>query len=277
VVIPVPNLYLRPVAPVRSLNKTNRVLNLKCRHLPAPGLAGSKVTSVYRTAALWIALAGMLGSAGCTGFTSQLGTKSGPGTPTEPPSPPTQTSIGAQISVSTSQVNFGNVAVGSSTSQVLSVTDVGTEDVKISGVSAGGSGFSVSGGSGVTLNPTQSVGIYVNFSPGSAGSATGSLSISSNSRSAVPALALSGTGITAQHTVGLTWVPSSSPVIGYYVYRGVSASSLSKLNNSVDATASYTDQGVAGGQTYIYAVTSVDSSNVESGFSNQVSVTIPNN
>jgi hypothetical protein len=156
---------------------------------------------------------------------------------------------------------------------------VGSTDVTISAVSASGAGFGFNGGSGVTLDPTQSVSIYVNFNPTSAGSATGTLSVSSNSTNPVLTVGLSGSGVASVvlHTVELTWVPSTSPVIGYYVYRGPSNSNLSKLNTSADPSASYSDQGVPGGQTYVYAVTSVDSSNVESGFSNEVSVTIPNN
>ncbi len=169
--------------------------------------------------------------------------------------------------------------MGSSTSQIVSLTDVGTADITISGISASGAGYGTNGGSSVTLNPTQSVSVYVSFDPASAGSVTGNLSVSSNASNAVLNVGLTGTGVAAavQHSVGLTWVPSASPIIGYYVYRGSSVNSLAKLNTSVDASASYTDQGVAGGQTYVYAVTSVDSSNVESGFSNEVSVTIPNN
>jgi hypothetical protein len=168
--------------------------------------------------------------------------------------------------------------VGNSTSQIVSLTDVGTADITIAGISASGAGYGSSGGSNVTLNPTQSVNVYVTFDPASAGSVTGNLSISSNASNPVLSVGLAGTGMApVQHSVGLTWVPSVAPVIGYYVYRGSSANSLAKLNTSVDASANYTDQSVASGQTYVYAVTSVSSSNVESGFSNQISVAIPNN
>jgi len=242
-------------------------------------------SSAYRALALCIVIAGMLSSAACTGLTGQPFSKgAGSGTQTTPPPPPVTppatpaNATASQLSISTAQVNFGSVTVGNSASQVVSLTNVGSADVTISGVSASGTGFAFNGGSGVTLDPTQSVSIYVNFNPTSAGSATGTLSISSNSTNPVLTVGLSGSGVAAVvlHTVGLTWVPSTSPVIGYYVYRGPSSSNLSKLNTSAaDPSASYSDQGVPGGQTYVYAVTSVDSSNVESGFSNEVSVTIP--
>jgi hypothetical protein len=253
------------------------------RHQPVRSLAAPTKSSPYRALALCIVMAGMLGSAACTGLTGQSSSKgTGSGTQAPPPVQPPATPAGSttsQLSVSTAQMNFGNVTVGNSASQVVSLTNVGSTNVTISAVSASGAGFGFNGGSGVTLDPTQSVSIYVNFNPTGAGSATGILSVSSNATNPVLTVGLSGSGVASVvlHTVGLTWAPSTSPVIGYYVYRGPSSSSLSKLNASAaDPSASYSDQGVPGGQTYIYAVTSVDSSNVESGFSNEVSVTIPN-
>jgi fibronectin type 3 domain-containing protein len=47
------------------------------------------------------------------------------------------------------------------------------------------------------------------------------------------------------------------------------------LNSSLAATTTYIDTTVQAGQTYYYVVTAVDSSNVESAYSNQASATIP--
>jgi hypothetical protein len=238
-----------------------------------------KISSAYRTLALWTALATMMGSAACTGLTGPAPFKGG-GTGLNQPPPAQPNATGGQVSISTTQLNFGNITVGSSTSQIVSLTDIGSAAVTVSGISASGAGFSVSSGSGVTLDPSQSLNIYVSFDPAGAGSATGSLAIVSNSASPSVTVGLSGNGVAAapvQHSVGLMWAPSTSPVIGYYVYRGASTTALSKLITSADRSPSYTDQSVTGGQTYVYAVTSVDSSNIESGFSNEVSVTIPNN
>jgi fibronectin type 3 domain-containing protein len=75
--------------------------------------------------------------------------------------------------------------------------------------------------------------------------------------------------------VGLNWQASVSQVTGYFVYRGSSVSNITKLFVSSIAATSYTDSSVANGQTYFYAVTSVDANSVESSPSNEVSVTIP--
>ena len=165
--------------------------------------------------------------------------------------------------------------MGTSTSQLVTLTNVGGSDITISGVSINGTGYGDSGASGVTLNPTQSFALYVSFNPRLRGNVPGSLTISSNASNSVVTVALSATGVAVQHSVSLTWAPSTSLVIGYNVYRGPSADNIVKLNTSVAPSVSYTDQDVASGQTYFYAVTSVDSNNVESVFSNQVSATIP--
>jgi fibronectin type 3 domain-containing protein len=120
--------------------------------------------------------------------------------------------------------------------------------------------------------------VAVTFDPQATGAATGTLSVSSNASNSLLQIPLSGGGVSqpAQSSVALNWSPSASAVIGYFVYRGnVTGGPYSKLNSSVDPSSSYTDSTVSGGQTYYYVVTSVDSSNVESAYSNQVAVAIP--
>ena len=117
----------------------------------------------------------------------------------------------------------------------------------------------------------------MNFDPTGSGDAQGSLSISSNASNSSLQIGLSGAGIAnaVQHSVSLSWDPSTSSVIGYFVYRSTAAGDSFKVDSSLDPAASYTDNTVVGGQTYSYAVTSVDSNNVESAQSTPISVTIP--
>lgn len=194
----------------------------------------------------------------------------------------TGTGVGSapQISPSTSTLSFGNVTIGTPSSEPVILTNSGNADLSISSVTASGSGFSATGGSGVTLAPKQSVTVLVTFDPSAAGPVTGGLAIASNATNST-SVALSGTGVTTPanntgHSVALNWDPSASAVTGYFVYRGtISGGPYSKLFASADTTASYKDSNVSNGQTYYYVVTAVDSSNVESAYSNQVSVTIP--
>ena len=90
------------------------------------------------------------------------------------------------------------------------------------------------------------------------------------------------TGVTANqtstagtHLVDLSWNPSTtSSVVKYKVYRSAQSSGPFDLLNSASG-ATYTDSTVQSGQTYYYAVTSVDSAGVESGYSNVAVAIIP--
>jgi len=132
----------------------------------------------------------------------------------------------------------------------------------------------------VTLNPTQSVTLQVQFDPTTAGAVTGQLTIQSNSSTnGTVTVGLTGTGESASHQVTLTWdAPSSSsdPVAGYNVYRSTGGSSAYQLlNSSVETQTTYVDTNVQSGTTYDYIVKSVDASGVESTASNEATATIP--
>jgi hypothetical protein len=80
----------------------------------------------------------------------------------------------------------------------------------------------------------------------------------------------------SSYSVGLNWTASVSTVSGYNVYRGTTnAGPYTKLNSSLITSLSYTDNTVSSGETYYYVSTSVNSSGVESGYSNQATAVIP--
>lgn len=180
---------------------------------------------------------------------------------------------------SATKVEFGNVAVGGSTSQLVTLTNMAKVNVSIIKVSASGKGFSVSGGSNMVLAPSQAVTVSVGFNPAAKGKATGTLSVTSDALSgSTVRIALSGSGDagSGKHSVALNWQASSSPTMGYFVYRSAKGNgTLSKLNATLIDSTSFTDSTVVSGETYEYVVTSVNSSNVESAASNQITVTIP--
>ncbi len=77
----------------------------------------------------------------------------------------------------------------------------------------------------------------------------------------------------AMHTVTLNWT-DTAPVT-FNVYRGqVSGGPFSSIATAL-ANTSYVDGNVTSGQTYYYVVTAVDSSGLESAYSNQVQAVIP--
>jgi fibronectin type 3 domain-containing protein len=114
------------------------------------------------------------------------------------------------------------------------------------------------------------------FAPQASGTASGTLGFISNASNAINE-SLTGNGIAPlQHSVSLSWAGSTSSVVGYNVYRGgTSGGPYTKINSTLDASTNYTDNSVQAGQTYYYVTTAVDSTGIESGYSNQVQAVIP--
>jgi fibronectin type 3 domain-containing protein len=106
---------------------------------------------------------------------------------------------------------------------------------------------------------------------------SGSVTVASNASSSPATISLSGIGSAAgPHSAALSWTASKSVVIGYNVYRSsVSGGPYTKLTATVDSATTYSDSSVQAGLTYYYVVTAVNSSDVESAHSMQVSATIP--
>jgi hypothetical protein len=158
----------------------------------------------------------------------------------------------ARLSANISTVNFGTIRVGTILAQNVQLKNVGNTDVEITSVVAVGTGFKATGGVNVTLTPNQSTEVAITFEEGQGG------------------------GQVVPHTVTLNWAPSTSAVVGYNVYRGLmSGGPYTRINPSADSLTSFKDHTVLGGLEYFYVVSALDSKGIESGFSNQVSVTIP--
>jgi hypothetical protein len=170
--------------------------------------------------------------------------------------------------------------VNTATTQSLTLTSSGTTAVTVSSAAISGTGFTIVGGSfPVTLSPTQTLTLQLQFDPTTAGALTGQLTINSNSSTGSSAVvSLSGTGTAAAHQVNLNWnAPASSPdpVMGYNIYRSTGTGSFVLINSSPDTAVAYVDNAVVGGTSYNYQVTSVDYSGVESVPTSPIAVTIP--
>lgn len=187
-------------------------------------------------------------------------------------------SSAGQLSVNPVSIDFGSVIVGQTVTKTGSLVASGSS-VTISSAGSTTPEFALGGlALPVTLSPGQSVSYSVTFKPQMSGPTAASLSFASNASTSTVSETLTGSGTAApSHSVDLSWSPStSSTVAGYNVYRGSSASGpFSKLNSALDGATAFTDSGVAAGSTYYYVATSVDSSGMESGYSNAVSVVIP--
>lgn len=212
-----------------------------------------------------LALVCVLVLAGCAGVSA--------GSNTQPPPPPT-----GALAVSPSTLNFGSVAVGSSSS-LTGTLSASTADVTVSSAAWSGSGYSVSGVTfPMSVAAGQSAQYTVTFTPPAAGSSPGSISFVSNASESTLKQAFSGSGTqtTSTHSVSLTWNPSTSTVAGYNLYRGTqSGGPYSRMNSSLLSATSYDDSAVQSGANYFYVSTAVDASNNESTFSNEATASIP--
>jgi hypothetical protein len=188
----------------------------------------------------------------------------------------------ATLSANPSSLSFGSVSMGSTSTLPVTLTNSGSANLTINNVSLSGPGFNVSGiSSGQTLTPGQTATLSVTLTPSATGSAAGSVTLTSNASDSTLSITLSGTGAQAvAHSATLSWGAStSSSVTGYNVYRATSSggeSGTTAINGSaLISGSSYTDSSVTAGATYYYVVTSVNSSGVQSAFSNEISGTIP--
>jgi len=187
------------------------------------------------------------------------------------------TGVTLLLAASPTSLSFGNVTVGSSSSQNVTLTNSGTASVTVSQANLTGTGFSLSGLSlPLTLAGGQTASFNVTFAPSTTGSVTGSLSVVSNATNSPATVSLAGTGTTSSGSVALTWNASTSSVAGYNAYRGnQSGGPYTKLNSSLVTTTAYTDSSVQAGQTYFYVATAVTASGIESVYSNEVQATVP--
>jgi Abnormal spindle-like microcephaly-assoc'd, ASPM-SPD-2-Hydin len=192
----------------------------------------------------------------------------------------TGTAANPQLTVSSTSLSFGSIAVNTATTLSVTLKSTGTTPVTVNSAAITGTGFSTIGGSfPVTLNPSGTATVQVQFKPTTAGTVTGKMTISSDSGSGgTVAVSLSGIGTTIAHQVNLSWTAPAStpdPVKGYNIYRSTGSGTMTLMNASVDTATSYMDSTVASGTSYNYVVKSVDSSGVESVGSNQIEVAVP--
>ena len=184
--------------------------------------------------------------------------------------------VAGQLAVSPASLSFGSVVVGQSKSLTATLTATGSS-ITVSAANMTTSEFTISGLSlPLTLSAGQSASFTVNFKPQSSGAASASGSFNSNAANASVTQALSGTGTAApQHSVALSWTPSTSSVVGYNVYRGTTTGGPYSKITSMNADTTYVDSSVQSGQTYFYVTTAVDGSGKESANSNQTQAVIP--
>ena len=101
------------------------------------------------------------------------------------------------LSANPTNIAFGNVKIGNTSTVSETVTNNGGANVTISAAAVTGSGYSITGLTvPVTLTPNQSATFSVKFTPTVAGAANGNVAISSDAPGSPLNIPLSGTGVT---------------------------------------------------------------------------------
>ena len=190
------------------------------------------------------------------------------------------------VSLSPTSLGFGNQAIDmTSATKTVTLSNTGNAALSITSLALTGtnaSDFAQANTCGSSLAVGANCTIVVMFTASVSGTEAASLSIADNCSGSPQTVSLSGAGM---HDVILYWNPSTTPGVGYNVFRGTTSGgeSTTPLNSSPVAagctsttTCTYTDATVVTGTTYYYTVTAVASNDVtQSANSNQVSAPVP--
>jgi hypothetical protein len=168
---------------------------------------------------------------------------------------------------------FGNVMLGNSSTLPVTVSNTGT-----AGSSVTISQQPMISPSAFTLAPlslplTMTVGgqpamLLVTFAPTAETGVTGSLTITSDASNSPTSISLTGSA----HHVDLSWTAStSSNVVSYNIYRSTVSGdpNPTKIGSVLSPITSFKDWNVQAAGSYFYKATAVDSSGIESVFSNE--------
>ena len=190
-----------------------------------------------------------------------------------------------QLVVNPSTINFGNVSVGASQTQAVTLSNAGGSKLSITQASLSGADFALSGLSyPLTLSGGQSATCYVIFNPQSTTTYSGSVSIAfttqstgkgknsppSSSSSTTIVVSVSGAGVTSGQLTanptslifGSVQLGNSQTLAGALTNSGVGSLTIS----GVSATASFTASGLSlpitlsAGQSVNFSVTFVPTS-----------------
>jgi hypothetical protein len=148
------------------------------------------------------------------------------------------------LSLGNLSLEFGSVTLGNKQTLSETVTNSGGASVTVSIIGISGAGFTLDGATApLTLNAGQSATLSVSFSPQSAGTVSGSVTITSTASNATLAIPLSGTGTTSlgSLTVAPTTLNLGNVVAGS---SGTASGSLTASGANVTITAATSNNSV---------------------------------
>ena len=114
----------------------------------------------------------------------------------------TGTVLTGALSLTPGSLNFGDILVGATDTQVVTLSNTGSGAVTVSGMSVSGTDFSVTGISiPLTLGPGESSAFNVIIVPSSAGNLTGNVTFSSDASNSPTLLSLAWNGLVSTGTL----------------------------------------------------------------------------
>jgi len=178
----------------------------------------------FRNLSLLLIFCVMLGAAGCVGVVTKPGT------------PPV-----GELDVSPNPVKFGNVMVGSTSTQTVAVTNAGVGNVTLTKIVMSGAGFTISGpATPTTFTPGQSENFTVSFKSSGAGLASGNITVTIGNLA--PQMVASATATGVAPTIGV----SPGSVSFGNVHIGSPATQTIQLTNSGSASGTINSVGATG-------------------------------
>jgi len=179
------------------------------------------------------------------------------------------------LSLNPSSLTFaGTLDTLTSSPESVTLTNNTSTSVALTSIAASAD-FGQANNCPATLAGGATCTIAVTFTPPSAGSFSGSVTVVSTAADSTLTVSLSGAGL---HWIGLSWTDSDATVAGYNVYRAAASGGpySTQLNTSgLLASPSYmdSDPALVAGTTYYYVVKAVNSAGMESAQSNQSQAT----
>lgn len=152
------------------------------------------------------------------------------------------TGVQPRISVSPASLSFGSLNTGQTASQTLTISNPGTASLSVTQATVSGTGFSSSGLTlPLTIAANGSSSFTMNFAPTTAGTFSGTLTLTNNSATPSLTVALSGTGV-----VQTLQVSASPTSLGFgSVLTGSSATKTVTLTNTGNASVSLSSDAVS--------------------------------
>lgn len=157
--------------------------------------------------------------------------------------PLTASGVQAGLTITPSNVNFGNVTVGAPNSQTVQLSNSGTGLLTVSQLSVTGTGFTNSAVSlPLSLNPGATSTFNIQFAPQVPGNVSGSVSVVSNAPTSPNTIALAGNGVGATATISI----SSSSLSFGSVSTGSSASQNVTITDTGNANVTISGISITG-------------------------------